>query len=256
MKFRSTLIAALFTIFGVGCIHPSPTPTPTAKPLPATPMSLKVSLTATVSDSVGYSLQCVVPTNPPGGPIEACRWNISVNGTPLTVQPADGFTATVTVLKPAASQTVNFSATAWSVRRGLVSVSSVTQPWSYTEADVAPPPAADITGAITSTIDSVLLNMACSFTTGQQIESCRWTVVKTVSGVAGSVSLPVPDGFTAHVASVHPAPNQTITYQVAVVTVRRGMTSTPFTKTYIFTEPDTPPPPPFNFTINFIVIGG
>jgi len=251
MKFRSSVLTLALLVLSVGCVKASPVVTP----IPVSnPTSLTVSAASPTEAAVTYTLQCVVPSNPAGGSIDACRWDVSVDGVRLATQPVDGFTATVTIPRPSPNVTVNFSATVWSVRRSLVSTTSFTQTWSYTEPDVAPPAASDITTTFTETVDSLILTTACVIPSGQGIDTCTWTATKTASGVAGSTSISVPNGFTARIAVALPAPAQTVTFQLTATASRRGLLATPFGKSVSFTKSDTPPPGPTNITIQVIIV--
>ncbi len=245
MKFRSTIFALVLLVLSVGCVKASPVVTPI--PI-SNPTSLTVSAASPTEAAVTYTLQCVVPSNPAGGAIDACRWDISVNGTRLATQPVDGFTATVTVPRPSPNTTVNFSATVWSVRRSLVSTTSFTQTWSYTEPDVAPPAVTDITTLFTETADSLILTTACVVPSGQSIETCSWTATTGVTPIS------VPNGFTARIAIAIPAPAQTVTFQLTSTSIRRGLSASPFAKSVSFTRADTPPPGPLNITIQVIIV--
>jgi len=255
MRFRTQLSTLLFLLLTAGCAgaSASTTPKPKKPPVLSNPTSLRITRALPTEAGVTYTLQCVVPTNPPGGAIDACRWDISVDGARLSPQPADGFTATVTIPRPAPTVAVNFSATVWSVRRGLVSATSFTQTWTYTEPDVAPPAVTDITTSFTETVDSLILTAACVIPSGQGIETCAWGATKAV-GTGGATPITVPNGFTARIATALPAPTQTVTFQLLSTSVRRGLSATPFSKSVSFTRTDTPPPGPTNITIQVIIV--
>ena len=219
---------------------------------PLDPNEVMVSAPTAFADSLAYTLTCVVPSNPPGGPITACDWNVTVDGTPISNQPPAGFVVSLIIEKPAPGVTIDIAATARSVRRGLFSTTGFTKTWQYTENDAAPPAPTFIVVAFVEQGDSLLVNLTCVVPTGQEIETCNFTGTRSVDGGVPT-ALNIGSGLTSTVRMLKPAPASAFTFVFTAAAVRRTLVSTTFTSApIVYTQADVPPPAPTDIVVEVV----